>query len=69
MLVDEGCVREVARQGVEDAAANGGLFYAEIVAMEQVVRGYVVEAGHGFLAVAGEYATDDEIDDHAPHCA
>ena len=38
--------------------------------MEEVVGGYVVEAGRGFLvAVLGQYAADDEIDDHAPHFA
>ena len=50
--------------------------HAEVVAVEQVVGGHVVESGRGFLAarlsgqaVLSQHAADNEIDDHPPHLA
>ena len=70
VLIHQGRVREVARQSVENAAADGRLRHTEVMTMEEVVGGHVVESGHGLLpAVLRQHAADDEIDHHPPHLA
>ena len=55
MLIDQGRVGEVARQGVEDTAADRCFLHAEVMAMEQVVGGHVVESGDsGYLPACRE---------------
>ena len=61
-------VRDVAGEGVEDAGAGGRVAQAEVVAVEQVVGGGVVQRRRG-LALHGEQAVDDEGHHHAAHVA
>ena len=61
-------IRDVAGKGVEDAGAGGRVAHAEVVAVEQVVGGGVVQRRRG-LALHGEQAVDDEGHHHAAHVA
>ena len=61
-------VRDVAGKGVEDAGTGRGVAQAEVVVVEQVVGGGVVQRGRG-LALHGEQAVDHEGHHHAPHVA
>ena len=69
VLVHQRRVGEVAGQGVEYAAAHRSVLHAEVIAVQQVVGGHVVQAGNGFRAITGQYPAYDEINNHPPHLA
>ena len=68
MAAGEVGIGQVARDSVEDAGPGRGVVHAEVVAVEDVVSGHVVEAAGGVFVTVGQYAADDEIDDQPPDC-
>ena len=57
MAVGQVGVRQVARDGVEDAGADRGVVHAEVVAVEDVVGGDVVQAARGVLVAVVPVST------------
>src|SRR6266851_2683157 len=66
----ESGIGEAAGDSVEDARSNGRALHVKVVAMQQVVCGYVIQPAYGVhAAVVGEHAPNDKIRHHAPYLA
>src|SRR5690606_8068916 len=72
ILVDQLTLRETTRHGVEDARAGRRFLEAEVIAMEQVIRGHVVQwmvPGRGLGLPVRQHTADDEIHHDAAYVA
>src|SRR5262245_53610467 len=69
-LVGQGAVREATRDGVENTRAGWCVVHAEVVAMEQVISGDIIQSAYCFcVSIMGEYTSDDKVHDDAAHMA
>src|SRR5205085_12021191 len=68
ILAPQQAIREVTREGIEDARPNRRAFHAKIVTMQQVVRGHVIQPAHRIgPPILCQHAPDHKIRHHASH--